>query len=156
MIYAKIEDELVTKILCGDVETDNTYITLPDNTDVYIGVNINEIREGYLIPLEERIEKGYVILPEPVNNNPPEIMTNEEQLEKGLITQEEYERKKIDDEVMRLKSYLDSTDWYIVRFLETGKELPLSLKEDRQKARDRISELRPITNPNFKILESTD
>lgn len=64
MIYAKIENELVTKILCGEIETDNTFISLPDNTDVYVGVNIGEIRDGYLIPLWERIEKGFIIIPD--------------------------------------------------------------------------------------------
>lgn len=44
-------------------------------------------------------------------------------------------------EIERLQSYLKNTDWYSIRFAETGKSIPEDIKRNRQIARDRISEL---------------
>lgn len=40
-----------------------------------------------------------------------------------------------------LEDYLKETDWYVVRFFETGKEIPIEVSEKRQKARDKLGEL---------------
>lgn len=40
------------------------------------------------------------------------------------------------------QTYLDATDWYVVRFAETGVEIPEEVKQRRQEAREKISELR--------------
>ena len=187
MIYAKIENEIVTKILCGDIEADNTFIYLPDNTDVYVGVNIGETRDGYLIPLWERIEKGYyiipdgytfdgvnvvkieepkpkpIIYPEPTKEPDPEMtehekilagikevpdglkivngklepMTDEEMLEAGQISLEDYNKKVI----RKLKRYLKSTDWYYIAKIERGKEVPEEIRKKREEALVEINRL---------------
>ena len=45
-------------------------------------------------------------------------------------------------EIARLTAYLTSTDWYATRMAETGKAIPEEIIAERQKARERISELR--------------
>jgi len=45
-------------------------------------------------------------------------------------------------EIASLTAYLTSTDWYATRMAETGKAIPEEIIAERQKARDRISELK--------------
>jgi len=45
-------------------------------------------------------------------------------------------------EISNLSAYLASTDWYATRMAETGKAIPEEIIAERQKARDRISELK--------------
>lgn len=49
----------------------------------------------------------------------------------------------IDSErIAELEKYLYDTDWYALRYAETGKEIPAEIKTARQAARDEISRLR--------------
>lgn len=49
----------------------------------------------------------------------------------------------IDDErIVELEKYLNDTDWYSIRYAETGKEIPADIAKVRQEARDEISKLR--------------
>lgn len=41
-----------------------------------------------------------------------------------------------------LEKYLKETDWYAIRFADTGEAIPDEIKAKRQKAREDISELR--------------
>jgi len=50
-------------------------------------------------------------------------------------------------EIASLTSYLTSTDWYATRMAETGKAIPEEIIAERQKARDRISELKRGLEP---------
>ena len=56
------------------------------------------------------------------------------------------EEEKAQTEISELESYLNSTDWYATRFAEVGKEIPIEIKEKREQARVRISELRELYN----------
>jgi hypothetical protein len=73
--------------------------------------------EAYLLDHPE------ALIPEPV---PPEP------------TQEELDRR----EEQSLLAYLASTDWYAVRYAETGTPVPEEVSKQREDARERISELR--------------
>ncbi len=44
--------------------------------------------------------------------------------------------------ITELQNYLNATDWYAVRFAETGAEIPEDIKAARQSAREEISRLR--------------
>lgn len=55
-----------------------------------------------------------------------------------VLTEEEKLKRELDT----LTSYLSSTDWYAIRFAETGEEIPVEVSEKRQWARNRISEIR--------------
>lgn len=44
--------------------------------------------------------------------------------------------------IAELEEYLKSTDWYAIRFADTGEECPAEIKAKRQEARDEISQLR--------------
>lgn len=44
--------------------------------------------------------------------------------------------------ISELQSYLDSTDWYVVRYADTGEAMPADVKAQRQAAREEISTLR--------------
>lgn len=45
-----------------------------------------------------------------------------------------------------LQQYLNETDWYAVRYAETGIEIPEEVKQKRQETRDKISALRNDEN----------
>ena len=53
-------------------------------------------------------------------------------------TREELDR----DRLQHLLSYLESTDWYAIRYYDEGKEIPAEIKQKRHEAREEISELR--------------
>ena len=44
--------------------------------------------------------------------------------------------------ITELQTLLYTTDWYVVRFAETGVEIPDEIKAERQAAREEISRLR--------------
>ena len=46
------------------------------------------------------------------------------------------------DTLLELEYYLVTTDWYIIRQIETGKPIPEDIKKKRQEAREEISRLR--------------
>ena len=53
----------------------------------------------------------------------------------------------VDEErITELQNYLSKTDWYAVRFAETGVEIPDDIKTERQAAREEISRLRGENN----------
>ena len=54
---------------------------------------------------------------------------------------EAIEQKKV-ERIAELQNYLNATDWYAVRFAETGVEIPDEIKVERQAAREEISRLR--------------
>lgn len=41
-----------------------------------------------------------------------------------------------------LKAYLNSTDWYVIRYADTGQAIPVDVRVDRQEARAEIDALR--------------
>ena len=51
-------------------------------------------------------------------------------------------KTSLEAEEKTLLASLASTDWYIARFAETGKEIPAEIATERQAARDRISVIR--------------
>ena len=93
--------------------------------------------------LEKHIAKNTFGLP-----SRPELVENEngELVESGVILPAEYEiviedisaqveQQKINEEA---KAYLASTDWLIIREVDTGVFCPLEIKQKRQEARNKI------------------
>ena len=52
-------------------------------------------------------------------------------------TEEEQIRQRVEE----LELYLSQTDWYAIRFADTGEPIPEGVKQKRQEARDEISEI---------------
>ena len=50
--------------------------------------------------------------------------------------------------INELETYLNVTDWYAVRYAETGVEIPVDIKTARQAAREEISTLREQIIPS--------
>jgi hypothetical protein len=87
-------------------------------------------------------------------------VTREEQDEDGNTTSKTIRRFQIvrnpepttielnEQRISELESYLNSTDWYAVRYAETGVEIPVDIKTERQAAREEISTLREQIIPN--------
>ena len=75
-----------------------------------------------------------------------DIVPDENGYPKLVPYPEPTEEEKAQTEIYELESYLKTTDWYSTRFAETGKEIPIEIKEKREQARDRISELRGLYN----------
>lgn len=87
-------------------------------------------------------------------------VTRDEQDEEGNTTAKTIRRFQIvrnaepttnelnERRMSELESYLNSTDWYAVRYAETGVEIPDDIKTARQAARDEISTLREQITPS--------
>ena len=48
--------------------------------------------------------------------------------------------------IMEIQQYLNETDWYVTRFMDTGEPVPEEVRKKRQEARDEISRLREEYN----------
>lgn len=59
-------------------------------------------------------------------------------------TEEEIKQQRLAE----LERYLQTTDWYAIRFADFGTPVPEEIKSKRQKAREEISTLREILNSN--------
>jgi len=57
-------------------------------------------------------------------------------------TKEEERRAELERRLSELQEYLRSTDWYAIRFADSGVEIPAGVKQARQEARDEIDTLR--------------
>ncbi len=53
-------------------------------------------------------------------------------------TQKEHDKQKL----FELEDYLRSTDWYVIRYADTGVKIPAEIKTKRQQAREEISQIR--------------
>lgn len=60
---------------------------------------------------------------------------------KGTVPQKDPETKKM-EQIIALQKFLNDTDWYAVRYAETGVEIPVDIKAKRQAAREKIDKLR--------------
>ena len=49
----------------------------------------------------------------------------------------DYEKAK--QRISELEQFLSETDWYAIRFADTGEEIPAEIKKNRQNAREEIS-----------------
>ena len=60
-----------------------------------------------------------------------------------IVQNEQPTEQEINQQRIReLECYLASTDWYAVRYAETGVEIPQDVRSQRQSAREEISRLR--------------
>lgn len=48
----------------------------------------------------------------------------------------------INARIAELQAYLNSTDWYVIRYADTGQAIPVDVRADRQEARAEIDALR--------------
>ena len=46
------------------------------------------------------------------------------------------------EEIQKYQSYLNETDWYVCRAMDSGEQMPAEVKQKRQEAREEISRLR--------------
>ena len=51
------------------------------------------------------------------------------------FTEEELAKQELDKQISEAKQYLASTDWYIIRYADSGKEVPSDIKIKREEAR---------------------
>lgn len=56
--------------------------------------------------------------------------------------EEQARREEIEAQIAERQDYLDSTDWYVIRYADTGQAIPVDVRADRQEARAEIDALR--------------
>lgn len=54
------------------------------------------------------------------------------------------EKQTLNNELATLTAYLASTDWYAIRYADSGEAIPDEIKTARAEARSRISEIRAL------------
>jgi hypothetical protein len=153
-------------------DDDEKYLDVPEQFSGQVGNDLREFDEAWnLRPLEDRLSEGLIpdgdrykavneelvrkaidelvrdgIEPPPtgkiLDRGTLRDMTRAELAEAGQITAEEAYRLDRVDELATLSEYLATTDWYVVRFVETGTTIPDEVGARRMAARERISEIR--------------
>ena len=68
-----------------------------------------------------------------------------EPVEGGYILRSKSKEVLADESITQAQYYLSATDWYAVRYAETGVEIPEEVKVKRAEARSEISRLRGET-----------
>lgn len=112
----------------GKIKSSNTWGFSPfkDMFKTYIEVD----NETHMNLINEANSKGKLISGDkkgnPILIDPPK--PTEEEIAKSKINQ--------------LESYLKETDWYVIRYSDSGIEIPKEIKSKRQEAREEISKLR--------------
>ncbi len=116
----------------------NVYYGKIDNDHYWFDLTPERMGDDYVeITTEEHfrlIDSGMNIVPD--ENGYPKLVPYPEPTEE----------EKAQTEISELESYLKSTDWYATRFAEIGKEIPTEIREKREQARLKISELRELYN----------
>lgn len=102
----------------GEEEMFESYVCIDDDEHWNLVQKANE--ENKIIVPDD---KGYPTL----TDRPP---PKEEEIAKSKL--------------FELIHYLDSTDWYVIRFVEEGIPIPTEVKEKRHQSRCEISKLREI------------
>lgn len=103
----------------------------------------------YLIPaystlLKPKTKEGYKTIWDETKWKLVEIKQEDKQ--EFIINKELTKEETIQIKINNLQYYLNSTDLYVTRFVETGKKIPDDIRIKRQKAREEISELRAKYN----------
>ena len=62
----------------------------------------------------------------------------------------------IEEELNEQQKLLSSTDWYAIRYADSGVEIPADIKAKRQAAREKIDELRAEIEDLAKQLRTTE
>ena len=84
-----------------------------------------------------RLISGIELIQEGLKDIPLNMKISDNEL--VPYTEEDY---KILNEIRECESKLSQTDWYVIRFIDSEKEIPSEIKKERQKLRERISELK--------------
>ena len=68
----------------------------------------------------------------------------------------DYEQiQPLEAEIENLRKDLTETDWYVVRYAETGKPIPEEILLARQEKRQKINDFTPITLTNYDPFQMT-
>jgi len=94
--------------------------------------------------IKPKIKEGYKTIWDETKWKLVEIKQEDKQ--EFIITKELTKEETIQRKINNLQYYLNSTDLYVTRFVETGKKIPDDIRIKRQKAREEISELRAKYN----------
>lgn len=99
-----------------DIHGDNMPEDVVEVSDEYHAELMDGQRNGNIIAADEKGFPRLVPIPEP-----------DDETKKAIATK-------------RARQYLNSTDWYVVRFTETGVPIPVDVSEKRAAARAAIVE----------------
>lgn len=107
------------------------------------GYNIYAIPANATL-IKPKIKEGYKTIWDETKWKLVEI--KQEQEKSFMTTRELTKEEEIQLKISDMQFYLNSTDLYVTRFVETGKKIPDDIRIKRQKAREEISELRAKYN----------
>lgn len=128
--YIIIKDETVVYSGMGDIIPEEATV-LESPYEGALDIPISWLHADYTPKTEvELIKEGLKDIPLNMKISDNELVP---------YTEEDY---KILNEIRECESKLSQTDWYVIRFIDSEKEIPSEIKKERQKLREIISELR--------------
>lgn len=99
--------------------------------------------EGFINDKYVEVDDGdHITIINRANNEQLQIVPDENGYPKLVAPPPPSEDELKEREINELQQYLLSTDWYAIRYADTGEPIPNNIKEKRADARKRISELR--------------
>ena len=128
--YIIIKDETVVYSGMGDIIPEEATV-LESPYEGALDIPISWLHADYTPKTEvELIKEGLKDIPLNMKISDNELVP---------YTEEDY---KILNEIRECESKLSQTDWYVIRFIDCEKEIPSKKKKERQKLRERISEIK--------------
>lgn len=130
--FITVEDGIVTYSGTGMYPPENAII-LEESYKGAVGVPLSWLHEDYTPKSEDEL------VVEGLKELPPNS-----KIEDGKVvpyTEEDFENLK---ELGNAERRLAETDWYIVRYIDNGTEIPIGIKNERQELRKKISKLRDV------------
>ena len=112
----------------------SSILVRPDGSYVINNGLYHVPNEGEWVELYNQVKEYTELHPELIKDDPaftPLSETNKE-------------IRDLQAELDSLQEYLKSTDWYAIRYADTGEAIPGDVKAKRQKARERIDYIRGI------------
>ena len=108
-------------------------------TNDFIQNNLDKVINGQLVSEWQLTE----LLPTEEEQKYIKLMFDGENYYEGATAEEIAEQTQFQIQEYKIQQYQEllPTDWYYTRFLETGQEVPLEIKQQRQEIRDKYDTL---------------
>ena len=123
---------------------------------MYFG-KIKDSEDGWIFSDNEKIFESYIEISEKEqmllikqSNEEHKMIKGDEDGNPILVDRPKPTRKEQNqNRINELEIYLKETDWYAIRYADTGEVIPEDIRQKRQSARDEISRLREETDDSI-------
>ena len=107
---------------------------------MFLGYQNNKI--AFIAETKEELENLPCVTIDKIEETGVEYVLHDGEYKPKAEVELEAKKEEAEARIAELQAYLDSTDWYVTRQLETGTPIPAEVTKAREEARKEISTLR--------------